>query len=74
MGDDPAALAEARHLARITRKNIMQNLAWAAAYNLVAVPFAAAGYIPPWGAAIGMSVSSLVVVMNALRLQSTSID
>ncbi len=74
LGDDPAALAEARHLARITRKNIMQNLAWAAAYNLVAVPFAAAGYIPPWGAAIGMSVSSLVVVMNALRLQSTSID
>ena len=74
LGDDPSILAAARQLARKTRKNIMQNLMWAAAYNLVAVPFAAAGYIPPWGAAIGMSVSSLIVVMNALRLQSASID
>jgi Cu2+-exporting ATPase len=63
------ALADARRLARRTRRNILQNLAWAAAYNLLAVPFAAAGWIPPWGAAIGMSFSLLLVVMNALRLQ-----
>jgi len=69
LGDDAAALADARRLARRTQRNILQNLAWAAAYNLSAVPFAAAGWIPPWAAAIGMSFSSLFVVMNALRLQ-----
>ncbi|MGB5441273.1 MAG: heavy metal translocating P-type ATPase, partial [Gammaproteobacteria bacterium] len=69
LGDDAGALVDARRLARHTRRNIMQNLAWAAAYNLCAVPFAAAGLIPPWGAAIGMSFSSLLVVMNALRLK-----
>jgi Cu2+-exporting ATPase len=69
LGDDARALVDARRLARRTRRNIMQNFGWAAAYNLIAVPFAAAGWIPPWGAAIGMSCSSLFVVMNALRLQ-----
>jgi Cu2+-exporting ATPase len=48
---------------------IRQNFAWALAYNLVALPFAAAGFISPWLAALGMSVSSLVVVLNALRLR-----
>ncbi|UCB56027.1 MAG: heavy metal translocating P-type ATPase [Thiotrichales bacterium] len=74
LGDDPRSLSLARTLARKTRKNILQNFAWAGGYNLIAVPFAAAGYIPPWGAAIGMSLSSLIVVMNALRLQSANID
>ena len=69
LGNDAAVLADARYLARRTRRNILQNFAWAGAYNLIAVPFAAAGWIPPWGAAIGMSFSSLFVVMNALRLQ-----
>jgi Cu2+-exporting ATPase len=69
LGNDAAVLADARRLARRTRRNIMQNFAWAGAYNLIAVPFAALGYIPPWGAALGMSFSSLFVVMNALRLQ-----
>lgn len=69
LGHDVAVLADARRLARRTRRNIQQNFAWAGAYNLIAVPFAVAGWIPPWGAAIGMSFSSLFVVMNALRLQ-----
>ena len=69
LGDDAGSLLSARRLARQTRRNIMQNFTWAAAYNLLAVPLAAAGWIPPWGAAIGMSFSSLFVVMNALRLQ-----
>ncbi|MDJ0881985.1 MAG: heavy metal translocating P-type ATPase [Gammaproteobacteria bacterium] len=48
---------------------IRQNFAWAIAYNIVAVPFSMAGMIQPWLAAIGMSVSSLIVVLNALRLR-----
>jgi Cu2+-exporting ATPase len=70
LGDSISVLADARELAQRTRRNILQNFAWAGGYNLIAVPFAAAGYIPPWGAAIGMSLSSLIVVMNALRLQA----
>ena len=59
-----SALSMSRHTMRIVR----QNLAWAVGYNLLALPLAAAGYVPPWAAAIGMSASSLVVVLNALRL------
>ncbi|RTE67641.1 heavy metal translocating P-type ATPase [Amphritea opalescens] len=61
-------LPQALKLARRTRANIRQNLSWALFYNLIALPLAAAGMIAPWMAAIGMSISSLVVVGNALRL------
>jgi len=56
-----------RH-ARKTHNVIRQNLTWALLYNLIALPAAALGFIPPYLAALGMSASSLVVVMNALRL------
>ncbi|MEE4184795.1 MAG: cation-translocating P-type ATPase, partial [Gammaproteobacteria bacterium] len=55
-------------LARKTMRIIKQNLAWALAYNLLAIPLAAAGYLQPWMAALGMSLSSLLVMLNALRL------
>lgn len=55
---------KARQCGRI----IHQNFAWALAYNLCAIPLAAMGYVPPWAAAIGMSMSSLLVVGNSLRL------
>ncbi len=51
-----------------THTVIRQNLLWALAYNLLAVPFAAAGMIVPWMAALGMSLSSLLVVLNSGRL------
>ncbi|MGD8614091.1 MAG: heavy metal translocating P-type ATPase [Gammaproteobacteria bacterium] len=69
LGRDIGALASVRAFARRTRAIIAQNLAWAALYNLGAVPAAALGLVPPWLAAIGMSLSSLLVVGNSLRLQ-----
>lgn len=64
-------LVAAIRTSRRTLAVIRQNLAWALVYNLVALPLAAAGLIAPWMAAIGMSSSSLVVVLNALRLRKS---
>jgi P-type Cu2+ transporter len=61
-------LPDAIRIAVRTRRVIKQNLFFSLAYNLVALPLAAMGYVPPWAAAIGMTMSSLIVVMNALRL------
>ena len=60
----PAAI----DIARRTRAVIRQNLAWAVAYNVLALPLAAMGWVTPWLAAIGMAMSSLAVTLNALRL------
>ena len=68
LGESLRPLLSAITLSRRTIRIVRQNLAWAIAYNLLALPLAAAGYVPPWVAAIGMSASSLVVVLNALRL------
>ena len=64
-------LPEAIDLARRSRRVLRQNLAWALAYNLIALPFAMAGWVAPWLAALGMTASSLAVTANALRLQRT---
>ena len=69
LGTDLRVLAQSIRMARMTRRNTRQNLLWAAGYNVVAVPFAALGFVTPWIAAIGMSLSSLLVVGNALRLK-----
>ncbi|MBL8541786.1 MAG: cadmium-translocating P-type ATPase, partial [Betaproteobacteria bacterium] len=61
-------LAAAFDIAGRTRRIIRENLLWAAAYNVVALPLAIAGYVTPWMAGLGMSASSLLVVVNALRL------
>lgn len=55
-------------VARCCRRIVRQNFAWALTYNLGAIPAAAAGLVPPWAAAVGMSLSSLLVVGNSLRL------
>lgn len=55
-------------LARRTQRVVRQNLAWSILYNLAALPLAALGFVPPWLAAIGMSLSSVAVVLNAMRL------
>ena len=69
-----SALAQALVLARRTRRVIRQNLGWALGYNLLAIPLAAAGLVAPWGAAIGMTLSSLAVIGNSLRLQRAAGD
>jgi len=68
MSDELGALAAGVRLANRTLRIIRQNLVWAVSYNLVALPAAALGFVSPWMAAIGMSSSSLLVVVNALRL------
>jgi Cu2+-exporting ATPase len=68
LGSRLAILANGVALARKTQQVIRQNLGWALAYNLIAIPAAALGHVTPWIAGIGMSASSLLVVLNALRL------
>ena len=68
LGSRLATLSEGVALARKTQHIIRQNLGWALGYNLIAIPAAALGYVTPWIAGIGMSASSLLVVLNALRL------
>jgi len=64
LGDVVRARALARRALRVMR----QNIAWAVAYNTACVPLALVGWLPPWGAGLGMATSSLVVVLNSLRL------
>ncbi|MGA7178092.1 MAG: heavy metal translocating P-type ATPase [Thiobacillaceae bacterium] len=68
LGGKVSSLPEGVATARKARAIIRQNLLWALAYNLVAIPAAALGHVTPWMAGIGMSASSLIVVLNALRL------
>lgn len=63
------AIVEAINYAQKVKTVIRQNIIWAISYNLLAVPCAAMGLVPPWLAAIGMSLSSLVVLFNSLRLR-----
>lgn len=67
-GGDLRKIIEALHKARDCRRVVRQNFSWALAYNLCAIPLAAMGFVQPWAAAVGMSVSSLLVVFNSLRL------
>ena len=68
LNDDMRVLPRIIRQARRTRAIIRQNLIWASVYNLIVIPLAVFGYVTPWIAALGMSLSSLIVVANALRL------
>ena len=68
LGTRLGTIVTAVSIAERTRRTIRQNIAWAIGYNLTAVPLAVSGMLAPWMAAIGMSLSSLVVVLNALRI------
>jgi Cu2+-exporting ATPase len=66
--EDLTTLPAAIELCRRMRRIVRQNLIWSAAYNFGSLPLAALGFIPPWLAALGMSLSSVLVVLNATRL------
>ena len=68
LSSELSRLADGVDIARRTQRIIHQNLAWALLYNVIAIPAAALGYVTPWMAGIGMSLSSLLVVLNALRI------
>ncbi|WP_412852296.1 heavy metal translocating P-type ATPase [Ectothiorhodospira shaposhnikovii] len=69
--DQPGVLPAGLDKARETVAVIRQNIRWAIGYNALALPVAAAGLLTPWLAALGMSLSSLLVVVNALRLRDS---
>ena len=70
LGEQIGVVATSFQVARRTLRVVRQNLWWAAAYNAVCVPLAVVGWLPAWLAGLGMALSSLLVVLNALRLST----
>ncbi|WP_395343253.1 heavy metal translocating P-type ATPase [Ningiella sp. W23] len=62
------SLVDLIEMAEKTKRKIKQNIAWALGYNLLVLPFAVSGVLSPWQAALGMSLSSIIVVYNSTRL------
>lgn len=70
MRGDLNSIPDAISMSKKTMANIKQNLFWALAYNVIGIPVAAMGYLEPWLAGAAMALSSVSVVLNALRLQN----
>jgi Cu2+-exporting ATPase len=66
-------LVTLHQIARLAKQITNQNLTWALSYNAIILPLAAFGFLSPWIAALGMSSSSLLVVLNALRIRTVEI-
>jgi len=69
MRGDLNSIPDAISMSKQTMNNIRQNLFWALAYNCIGIPIAASGNLEPWVAGAAMALSSVSVVLNALRLQ-----
>ncbi|MDZ7813598.1 MAG: cation-translocating P-type ATPase [Ideonella sp.] len=68
------SLSDVVHAHRLSKRTVgivRQNLIWAATYNGTCIPLALMGYLPPWAAGLGMALSSLAVIGNALRLRAS---
>lgn len=74
MRGDLASIPAAIAMSRKTMVNIRQNLFWALGYNSLGIPIAAAGLLAPWVAGAAMALSSVSVVLNALRLQRAAVQ
>ncbi len=70
LGGQLQRITQSLRLARRTLRVVRQNIGWALAYNLSCIPLAVVGWIPAWLAGLGMAGSSLLVVLNALRLSA----
>jgi len=73
MRGDLSGVPDAIIMSRKTMRNIRQNLFWALGYNTLGIPIAAIGLLAPWVAGAAMALSSVSVVLNALRLQRVNI-
>ncbi|WP_018759867.1 heavy metal translocating P-type ATPase [Paenibacillus terrigena] len=73
MRGDLSSIPDAIYMSRKTMSNIKQNLFWALGYNTLGIPIAAIGLLAPWVAGAAMALSSVSVVLNALRLQRVKI-
>lgn len=73
MRGDLTSIPDAIYMSRQTMRNIKQNLVWALGYNTLGIPIAALGLLAPWVAGLAMALSSVSVVLNALRLQRVKI-
>ncbi len=69
LGRDMAPIADATRISRQARRRIVENFALSAGYNVIAVPLALVGAATPLAAALAMSLSSITVSLNALRLK-----
>jgi len=69
LGTSLTAIPYAIATARSARARVIENFAIAACYNMIAIPVALSGHATPLAAAIAMSLSSLTVLFNALRLR-----
>lgn len=73
MRGDLSSIPDAIYMSRKTMTNIKQNLFWALGYNTLGIPIAAIGLLAPWVAGAAMALSSVSVVLNALRLQRVKV-
>ena len=73
MGGQLGVLVSTVLRSRQTLRIVKQNLVWAAVYNAACVPLALMGWLPAWAAGLGMALSSLLVVLNAMRLAQDDI-
>lgn len=69
LGRDMSAISDATRIARQASRRMVENFLIAGAYNLIAVPLALIGHATPLAAALAMSLSSITVTLNAMRLR-----
>jgi Cu+-exporting ATPase len=70
MSDSLVSLLEAFRISKRTYKGIKENITFSILYNTITIPLAVCGFVIPLIAALSMSLSSIIVVLNALRIKT----